>query len=220
MPSETQLNLVGYRGELVPNTLIRQDEPATGAAIFLPGFGYSCDMPLFYYAQLLLFAHGLDLLRIDYVYNRVPGFRELPAPERRDWLLADARAALQAVLEQQHYQQLIFVGKSVSTRTMGHLLTEESLRPAVRAVWLTPLVGDATLRQQLRQIAVPSLTVIGSMDPGFDADYLQELEQSFGHTLVVIPDGDHSLVIGLDALASIRAVKHVMTALDSFVQGA
>jgi dienelactone hydrolase len=218
MPSETQLNLAGYRGEPVPNTMIRQDERATQVAVFLPGFGYTCGMPLFYYAGLLLFARGLDLLRVDYEYNRVPGFRELPASERRDWLLADARAAIHAVSEQHQYQQLILVGKSVSTLTMGYLLTAEPLRPAVRAVWLTPLLRDATLRQQLQHIAVPSLTLIGAADPEYDAAYLQELEQSLGHTLAVIPDGDHSLDIGLDAVASIRAVEHVLTALATFLQ--
>jgi pimeloyl-ACP methyl ester carboxylesterase len=101
---------------------------------------------------------------------------------------------------------------------MGYLLTAEPLRPAVRAVWLTPLLRDATLRQQLQHIAVPSLTLIGAADPEYDAAYLQELEQSLGHTLAVIPDGDHSLDIGLDAVASIRAVEHVLTALATFLQ--
>jgi pimeloyl-ACP methyl ester carboxylesterase len=198
--------------------MLRQDEPAAGVAVFLPGFGYSCAMPLFYYAQLLCFAHGFDLLRIDAEYSRVSGFRDLDAAERQAWLLADAWAAVQAVTDPSRYQQLVLVGKSISTRTMGELLTAEPLQPAVRAVWLTPLLRDATLRQWLQQIAVPSLTVIGTADPHYDAAYLQELERARGHRLVVVPDGDHSLDVGLDVVASIHAVEQVLTALAEFVQ--
>lgn len=125
---------------------------------------------------------------------------------------------MHAVTELHQYQQLVLVGKSVSTRTMGHLLTAEPLRSAVRAIWLTPLLRDATLRQQLRRIAVPSLIVIGAADPDYDAAFLQELEQALGYTVIVIPGGDHSLDIGLDAVVSIRAVEHVLTALTTFIR--
>jgi len=45
----TTLPIRGYRDEAVPNHFQRQDDATDHLALVLPGFGYTCDMPLLYY---------------------------------------------------------------------------------------------------------------------------------------------------------------------------
>lgn len=217
MAIESSLDIFGYHGRQVPNTFVRQEVHASSLAIFLPGFGYSCDMPLFYYAELLLAAAGVDVLRVEYAYNRTPDYLELKAAEQRAWLLADVTAALLAGLKQRAYQQLIVIGKSVGTRAMGHILTAETLPPVSRAVWLTPLLHDPLLREQLRSIVTPSLAVIGTADEHYDPTYIQELQETHGYVTTIIAGANHSLDITGDVLGSVRALSGTLEAVAEFL---
>jgi predicted alpha/beta-hydrolase family hydrolase len=203
----------------VPNTLLRQDATATRVALLLPGFGYSCDMPLLYYATLLLWNSGADVLRVEYAYHRRPEYRDLPASDQREWLLADAAAALDVVSQQSQYQQLVLIGKSLGTRAMGYLLTEKPPPQEVRAIWLTPLLRDPELRRQMRACAARSLTIIGTADAHYDPDYLRELSAETGIMVVTVEGADHSLDLEGDAVGSIRAMERVLGAIGAFLAG-
>ncbi|HUG14003.1 MAG TPA: alpha/beta family hydrolase [Thermomicrobiales bacterium] len=217
MGPESRIEATGYRDRQVPNTFVRQGDASDRLAVFLPGFGYSCDMPLFYYAELLLLSAGVEVLRVEYAYNREPDFRDLPAEEQRAWLLTDAAAALRAGLGEGEYCQLILIGKSIGTRAMGHILTAEPVPPNTRAVWLTPLLRDTVLREHLRKITTPSLLVVGAADDHYDAACLQEIEDSRGHVALVVAGADHSLDIVGDAVGSARAMADVLMAIAAFL---
>ena len=91
MATSTTLTIQGYRGEAVPNRFLRPEGAIDHLAVLLPGFGYTLDMPLFYYAENLLLERGWDVLRVEYAYNKRPEFQTLTEPERDRWLLADRR---------------------------------------------------------------------------------------------------------------------------------
>ena len=82
MATSTTLTIQGYRDEPVPNRFLRPDGAIDQLAVLLPGFGYTLDMPLFYYAQNLLLERGWDVLRVEYAYNTHPEFQTLPEMER------------------------------------------------------------------------------------------------------------------------------------------
>jgi predicted alpha/beta-hydrolase family hydrolase len=218
MASSTSLAIAGYRDEPVPNRFLRQDGVTDHLAILLPGLGYTCDMPLLYYAENLLTEAGADLLRVEYAYGRRADYRALPAPDRRRWLLADAVAASRAALAQRRYDALTLVGKSLGTLAMGHLLTTAP-PPArgVRAVWLTPLLRQDDLRRQIRRYAGPSLFAIGTADPHFNPDHLEEVRAATGGEAVVLPGADHGLDVPGDPIASVHAVERVVRALQDFL---
>jgi len=75
MTSSVRLDIRGFAGEAVPNQFIKQESEADRLAILLPGMGYSCDMPLFYYAQNVLEERGADVLRVEYAYGLDRMFR-------------------------------------------------------------------------------------------------------------------------------------------------
>lgn len=216
MPTAQRLPITGYGGESVPNEFLRQEGGADHLAVLLPGFAYGCDMPLFYYAENLLLDAGADVLRVEYAYHRRPGFRELPEAEQLAWLLADASAACRAGLIQRPYQAVTLVGKSLGTLAMGHLLTNEAWPGHVRAVWLTPLLRDDRLREQMHRFGGASLVAIGTDDTHHDPASLAGLTAA-GWEAVVVEGADHSLDIPGDVVASVRAVERVVAAVGSFL---
>lgn len=218
METLKRLPIVGHGDRPVPNTFLRAEDPTDRLAILLPGYGYTCDMPLFYYATELLLGRGFDLLAVEYAYNRDPSFGALPGAERRHRLLADTGAAVATGLAQRPYRQAVFVGKSLGTLAMGHLLTEEaSPERSWRAVWLTPLFHDRALRQQIDRFAGPSLFVIGTADRDYDRALLAELAGRPGNRAVVIEGADHGLDVPGDPVASVAALGRYVAALQEWL---
>ena len=217
MATATTLTIEGYRGEAVPNRFLRPEGAIGHLAVLLPGFGYTLDMPLFYYAENLLLERGWDVLRVEYAYNRHPAYQSLPEPERERWLFEDATAAWRAGLGQRAYERVVLIGKSLGTLAMGHLLTATEPPPTVGAVWLTPLLSKEPLRQQIRGYGGPSLFVIGTADPHFDPVVLEEMQVATIGEAVVVRNADHGMDIPGDPIASVRAVERVVEALGRFL---
>src|SRR5918995_2146783 len=217
MATSTTLAIQGYRDEPVPNRLLRPEGAIDQLAVLLPGFAYTLDMPLFYYAEHLLLERGWDVLRVEYAYSKRPEFQTLPKPERDQWLLADNAAAWHAGLGEGTYERVVLIGKSLGTLAMGHLLTLANSPPAVGAVWLTPLLTNERLRQQIQQYAGPSLFVIGTADPQFDPVVLEKMQVATIGEAVVVKNADHGMDIPGNPIASVRAVERVVEALSRFI---
>ncbi len=217
MATSTTLTIQGYRDEPVPNRFQRPEGEIDHLAVLLPGYGYTLDMPLFYYAENLLLERGWDVLRVEYAYNTRPEFQTLPKPERDRWLLADTTAAWRAGQGQRTYERVVLIGKSLGTRAMGHLLTMPDPYPNVGAVWLTPLLGEERLRQQIQQYGGPSLFVIGTADSHFDPVALETMQVATIGEAVVVRNADHGMDIPGDPIASVRAVERVVEALGRFL---
>jgi dienelactone hydrolase len=217
MATATTLAIQGYRDETVPNRFLRPEGAIDCLAVLLPGLGYTLDMPLFYYAENLMLERGWDVLRVEYAYNNRPEFRALPKPERDRWLLADATAAWRAGLGQRPYERVVLIGKSLGTLAMGHLLTLPDPPPTVGAVWLTPLLAEERLHQQIAANGGPSLFVIGTADPHFDPVVLEQMQVATVGEAVVVTNADHGMDIPGDPIASVRAVERVVEALSGFL---
>jgi hypothetical protein len=213
----TELPIDGYRGEPVPNLFLRQEEEASHVAVMLPGFGYTCDMPLFYYTTNQLLEAGVDVLHVEYAYSRRADFRKLPLEKQKEWLFGDAAAAFQAARAHRPYREMTLIGKSIGTRAMGYLLTHHSLPERVNAIWLTPLLNDPELRKQMIRFEQPSLDVIGTADSHFDQEFLDELRGTNGCETVVVEGADHGLDIPGDVSASVRAMAGIVGRIQQFL---
>lgn len=220
MVAPRALPIVGYGGEPVPNEFLRQEGGADHLALLLPGFAYTCDMPLFYHAENVLLDAGIDVLRVEYGYHRRPDVVAASEEEQRRRLFADVAAAWRAGTAQRPYATVTLIGKSLGTLAMGHLLAELPTTMGVCAVWLTPLLRDDDLRGRMRRFPGPSLVAIGTADPHHDAALLDELGGSPGCEAVVVGGADHSLDVPGDPVGSVRAVERVVAALVAFVGGA
>jgi hypothetical protein len=212
-----ELHIEGYRGEPVPNLFLRQELETSHVAVMLPGFGYTCDMPLFYYATNLLLDAGADVMHAEYAYSRRADFRDLPLDRQKEWLFADAEASYRVALAQRAYKKVTLVGKSIGTRAMGHVLTRLPLPDQVNAIWLTPLLNDSELREQMIRFERPSLVVIGSADSHFDHAFLDELREASGYEAAVVEGADHGLDIPSDVPASVQAMVGVFGGVQRFL---
>lgn len=210
------LPIRGYRDELVPNRFHRQDAATPHLAVVLPGFGYTCDMPLLYFTVSHLCDQGADVLQVEYDYSRRPEYRDLAAAERHRWLLADVTAACRAALDQRTYQQITLVGKSLGTRAMSHLLASEPRVQHARTIWLTPVWHETAVRAQLLSGAQPALIVIGTADPHYDAATVEAMRAVVQNELVVIPDAEHGLEVTGDVVRSVQALEEVLRAVQRF----
>lgn len=218
MVTHESLLVRGHQGGDVPNSFLRQDVESDHLALILPGMGYSVHHPLLYYPAMALRQAGVDLMLAEYVYRENADFQRLDMPEKIRWLRADAAALLAAGLGQRRYARLTLIGKSLGTLGMAHLLAgEPTLPPSVQLVWLTPLIQDAVLCEQLRRYAGSSLLVIGTSDPFFDAARLDELGQIAELQIMQVAGGDHSLNLAEDVVGSIKVLESVMAAIESRV---
>src|ERR671934_1509850 len=217
MYSATTLAITGYRDEPVPHTFLQQDQAVRHVAILLPGIGYTCDMPLLYYPSRLLLARGADVLRVEYAYQQRADFKTATADEQGRWVVADVTAACQAVLAQRDYEQITFVAKSLGTLALGPVLTADPRLAQAHVVWLTPLLRNDHLPAHISRWGGPSLFVIGTADPYYDAAYLAEVQRATGGEVVVVDGADHSLEIQGDVLRSLEAMTQVMRALQRFL---
>lgn len=84
MYSLSSLDIKGYQGKPIRNTLFRQQREASEIAIVFPGYGYPCFGPVIYYPSLALLSSGSDVLWVEYAYNREPEFRAAKPAQRRE----------------------------------------------------------------------------------------------------------------------------------------
>lgn len=217
MVSVRILEIEGYQHEPIPNRFFQLKEEASDhLALLLPGKGYTCDEPVLYYPLLELVDRGIDVLSIDYA--RRPQIRSWSLEQAHACALADTTAAYQAIISQHAYTQLTLVGKSLGTLVMRDLLASHTFSiPEQQAIWLTPALSSTAMREQIRHILVPSLFVIGTDDPSYDTDWPVEVKQAPFGEAVIIPQADHTLDIGTDALRSLQAIEHMLNAVRAFL---
>jgi hypothetical protein len=216
MATEVILPITGYHGRAVPNRLLRPRGAIDQLGVLLPGLGYTLDMPLFFYIQMMCLDAGLDVLRVETAYNRDPSFAAATHDEQVAWVTTDAVAAWHAALARTEYLAAIIVGKSLGTLAMPGLFEERTARNLTfHSVWLTPLLSQAIVRQEIRGLGGRALMVIGDADPYYDPEILAQLERA-GANVVVAPGADHGMNLPGDVVGSVRVLEEVFTAIRDF----
>lgn len=213
------LVLTGYNDRTIPNTFIKQKTPASVAALVLPGWGYTAQMPLLFYTTEILLNKGVDVLQVDYAYNTLPEFATLDAESRNQWLFTDVAAAYRALCEQRTYEHIVLVGKSLGTLGVGHLLAMQTTDTNVSAIWMTPLVKHPKLRAQIKNFAGSALIVIGTDDQHYDAACLEEIGEAGTRKILAIEGANHGMNIPDDVPASIQVLEQIMRGVEIFVNG-
>lgn len=218
MYEEKFLNISGYHGEAVPHKFLQQEIEIGALAIILPGVGYHADLPLLYYPGKIALNLGMDVLRLETAYSQRPAFSHGSPTERTAWLDADTDAAVDAVLEFRTYHQVTFIGKSLGTRAMGHILERERIPIFSNWIWLTPILNDTRLVAQVQKHHPRSFFAIGTADHFFDQEVLNGLVESTSGRSLVIEGADHSLEIPRNIHLSIQALVQVITAIEEFLR--
>lgn len=210
------LTVEGFGGESVPNEFVRQQSGSTTLAVLLPGQYYTCDMPLFYYAERLLVDRGWDVLRVQYDYRQLDDSTGME--EQLERLSIDSRAAVDAGLAESRYQRVVLVGKSLGTIAMSHLLPTLAAAD-IWLVWLTPLLKRPDVLEYVASGTTRSLVVIGSEDSHFDPDVVDGLASDCRCATLLIDGGEHSLDLKGDAAGSAMSVVTTIRSMDRFLPG-
>ncbi len=175
-----------------------------GAAVVLPGAGYSIDAPLLWFSRQVLASAGRTVVAVRDSYGRDvdPG----------EWVRVRATAAIDYLAAS---EPPLIVGKSIST-----LAAPLAAERALPAVWLTPLLdaerwpGAAAVIDGLRAATVPLLLVGGTGDAQWNGELARSIT---GAQVLEVPGASHSLAFDSDAARSLDALRSYVDALAEFV---
>jgi hypothetical protein len=208
------LTIAGFERKPVPNTFIRQRDETSRAAIILPGLGYTAQMPLLFYVTEWLLAQNTDILQVNYDYREA--FHGLDGVTRERRLFADSDAAYRVLCEQQPYQHITVVGKSLGTQAMTHLFATQTFPAATDALWLTPVLSNSQVRAQIATFSGRSILVIGTADSFYDPGLLAKIGETPTRKFVVIEGANHGIDVSNDVIRSIQALETTIRAIVAF----
>jgi predicted alpha/beta-hydrolase family hydrolase len=217
MPQGKRDETPGYRNNPLPLSVWEQPEAAEALALVFPGLGYHADLPVLYYAALQLYSAGADVLRLRFHYDQQPGFMQQPDETIAAWLEADAAAVLAYGQKRRAGAQITLIGKSLGTIALAGLLAHQPDLSHARCLWLTPVLTNPLVIRELREAVNPGLVVIGSADPYYSAELVDELAKKSNLRWRIIPGADHALEIPGDALASVRAMEKMVEGIQAFM---
>ena len=192
-------------GESVANT--QYDAGKEKAVIVFPGAGYTCEMPMLYYAAKMMMHHGYSVFAMRY-----PESLELSNAER----LGDYAAEAYGKISSMGYGKVDLIGKSIGTLAISGLLSSGKIRSRTKAAWLTPLLANGYFLRNSGSGGdlLRSLFITGDADPHFDKKGLEEV--SAGGYSMVVHGGDHIREIAGDWRASLGVLVNVLSRIERF----
>jgi hypothetical protein len=211
------LDIKGYRGRKIRNRFYKLVTETNKVAIVFPGLAYNTSMPLLHYSIEAILASGLNVLTVDYDYSNIPEFMEQSLRAKADWMIRDVEAALRIVRELTKQEVTCLVGKSLGTIALGHILeTYEEYRDA-KTIWLTPLIKNPELMEQMLSYMRDAVLVIGTKDDQYDSDIIDRLNATTLLSGIVVEGANHGLEIEGDVTKSLRVLMQVVTIIQQFL---
>ncbi len=184
-------------------------------AVFFPGIGYTADKPLLYYSRKLAAELDYEVLSLSY-----GGFPKKPKgdPEKLKAcfrLAADQAAEQLAKVRWAHYDDIVFVAKSIGTAVAADLAAKCPYRGRIRFVFYTPV-------EELFSFPLgEALAFTGGADPwvGGAESRVPALCRERGVSCQVFPGANHSLETG-DLRTDLQTLNAVMESTGQFLRGA
>ncbi len=212
-----RLDIKGYSGKKLKNNFFRQLDETRKIALVFPGLAYNPTMPLLHYSVQSILATGINVLTVDYDYSNNPKFLKQSLRNRSDWLTGDVEAALKFVTKEENQKVVCLTGKSLGTLALGYLLeTHENLRDA-KTIWLTPLIKNPELMEQMLSYMKDAIMVIGTSDSQYDIEIIDRLNANTLLGGIVVDGADHSLEIEGDVTKSLRVLMQIVTIIQQFL---
>lgn len=226
MNQGNQKHLKGGDGRIIRNTLwtptLADGEKPKGTAVFLPGYQYPPEAPLFFYLQGVFIDQGWAVLSVDYRYNENEKFSGLGTTEKAEYLRRDADSIFAGLVDVLGNGNACFTAKSLGTTLLFHMASkhvEYFKGDQVQCLWLTPAGENERIEKLLTDNPLRSGYVIGTGDPWYDVKSVKTLAV-LDHVRLLIQDGSgHALEKKGDILQSICNLEEAVSFLDSCVFG-
>lgn len=208
---------IGFDGQPLRFDISRPDRPGDDLTVLMPGYGYSVEMPIFYYLEQAALEAGSTVLRVLTDYSRSPGFADADDAIRARWLAHDLTVTVDAVRSRRAFGSVTLIGKSMGTLAIAGLDPATLAgRRSPHVVWLTPLLRDPAVLAAIRAVDRPGMVVIGTDDGHYDEALLDDLATLPHLSISVHPGADHSLDIPGDIDGSIATLRAVIADVRSF----
>jgi hypothetical protein len=201
----------------IPYTWIHTEQLNKSICIMLPGLGYTTQRPLLHYATSMCFDQNVDILHVNYQFNKNEHFLTCSKDEQVYWMYEDVKAVVEEILKGTTYQQCFLLSKSIGTIPMAIESTHKNFIRNPFGVWLTPLLKEENVYETLLKTEFASLCIIGNQDHHFIEERVTALNNNPQITTLIIPGADHSLEIQGDVSASIDAIKIIMESIQEFI---
>lgn len=212
------LDITGYDGQPIWNSFLRQKKEPSPISIVFPGLHYSADMPLMYYSTGVLLEAGHSVLSVDTRYSSKENFMTISSEERSKWMFADAQSVFNAVQKLNHDTFSVIIGKSLGTIQISYLVERFEEMQKCKIVWLTPLLKQNWVVNQMIAHQGKSLIVIGTDDPHYNDDTLAKIIDEGRSKLHLVMGGNHSLDVPTGLISSIEHLIDTMKEMQAFVR--
>ncbi|MHA1575783.1 MAG: hypothetical protein ACTSU3_00340 [Candidatus Thorarchaeota archaeon] len=212
------LDIEGYNGKEIMNSLLKQKKGKGSLSIILPGLRYNVDMPILYYATGVLLEAGHSVLSVDTRYSGIKEFMNGSNQERADWMFKDAEAIYNAIQKLEGYNLSVLVGKSLGTILMSYMVEKYQDIQECKALWLTPILQQKYVLNQMIAHKGKSLVVIGTADSFYDDEKIARLVEEGKCEIMAIPKGNHSLDVPGGVLNSMKQLTSVMGSFKEFIR--
>ena len=213
---QDRIDIQGRNGLSIPNSLIRQDDRNSRLAVFFPGLTYRNTMPVLYYPRQLLLARGYDVLSVDYAYDQIPEFIDLPEEDKIDWIGTNARAAMAAVFALGRYEHFTLVGKSLGTAAMAAVASDEPRLASADLIWLTPGFKTHGVLEGMARCSQRSLIVLGTEDPHYEEVHVAAA-RARGADVILLPGFDHGLEKPGHVADSVEGMHSIIERISSWL---
>lgn len=212
-----QFDINGYNGNILKTKLFRLLDETQKIALVFPGLAYNSTMPLLHYSVQSILVTGINVLTVDYDYSNNSQFMKHSLRNQSEWLIGDVEASLKFATQKKNQEVVCLAGKSLGTLALGHLLeTHENLRNA-KTIWLTPLIRNPQLMEQMLSYMKDAIMVIGTSDSQYDLDLIDRLNANTFLGGIVVYGANHSLEIEGDVTKSLRVLMQIVTIIQQFL---
>lgn len=214
----TELRITGYNNKKVPNKFYRSEEIGKHLAIIFPGRRYTSDKPVLYYIIKLLLQMKIDVLSINYDYV-IPELQDSHIDEIYERMIVDVKASYETVLSYQEikYDKITLIGKSLGTIALSHLLKTKTLIKNPSLIWITPLLMENSLLNEIKSPKYPSLFIIGTKDPIYNPTILSKIKETSKSKILEIKGANHLLEDERDLFKSIKNIEIIIEKIREFL---
>ncbi|MST33362.1 hypothetical protein GHK86_11615 [Acidimicrobiaceae bacterium USS-CC1] len=165
-------------------------------AIVLPGQSYGPLGPAIRIPLLAVEQVGAEVVEVRYPER--PATEDEPWDAFHDSVLEQVRAAVADARP----DEITFVAKSLGTVALAALPPSLLAQVPVRAIWLTPIFGQASVRAGAIAMGRPSLLVAGGGDDLHAPQDHAAVAGALRAESLVIPRADHLLEVPGDVIAT------------------